>query len=234
MSSSTRIRLGFLLAILSGCLTVANAQSTSRAKPKPLATPPPVLTGAEIISRAIEEHDGPIVTRPDGRPAEQSVTDASTDVKELRDRIKALEATGKRNEADEKQKRLLMNLDILTRAEQRSESLRKQLFEMIEKENSVQSRLDQLSIEMRPEMIERTLQMAGSMRPEQVRENRRKSLEAEQRNLQALLAEIQSTRAKVTLSLQSSDQLVDKLRQKLEKDIDDALLTEPKDPADPI
>jgi SMC interacting uncharacterized protein involved in chromosome segregation len=94
---------------------------------------------------------------------------------------------------------------------------------MIEKENTVRARIDQITIEMRPEMIERSLQMAGSMRPEEVRENRRRSLNAEKTNLDALLSEIQSTRASVNNSLQRSEVLVEKLRAKLEKDIDDAL-----------
>jgi hypothetical protein len=125
---------------------------------------------------------------------------------------------------DEKQKRLLLNLDILTRSEQRSESLRKQLFEMIEKENTVKTRLDQLEIDIRPESIERSLQLSGSMKPEEVRENRRKSLAAERSNLQSLLAEIQNTKSTINVNLQKSEAMVEKIRIKLEKDIDDSFL----------
>jgi hypothetical protein len=120
-------------------------------------------------------------------------------MRQLLSRIKKLEASrsndnaSKKPDPDEVQKRMLLNLDILTRAEQRSESLRKQLFEMIEKENTVRSRLEQIGFDMRPEMIERALQLAGSMKPEEVRENRRKSLAAERDNLQALLSDIQTT-----------------------------------------
>ena len=153
-------------------------------------------------------------------------------VAELIERIRKLEA-GQNSTYDEKQKRLLLNLDILTRAEQRSESLRKQLFEMIEKENAVKSRLDQLEFEGRPEVIERSLYLAGSMKPEDVRDNRRKSLNAEKANLNSLLTEIQSTRASVNLTLLRAEQMVEKLRGKLEKDIDDSFLKDDPDFRDP-
>lgn len=199
-----------------------------RSTPKPLATPPRVVSGAEIISRADELYNPPVVLPADD--AEAKPTAESPEMKELLDRIKKLEAgrpseSGtKKADPDEIQKRVLLNLDILTRAEQRSESLRKQLFDMIEKENTVRTRLEQITFEIRPEMIERTLQLSGSMKPEEVRENRRKSLAAERDNLQALLLEIQTTRTSVSANLQKSEVLVEKLRTKLEKDIDDALL----------
>ena len=199
----------------------ADAQAP-RTTPKPLATPP-VVRSAEVISRADDYVEAPVII---GRVPEKAVEAAVSEtdlIKTLNDRIKKLEATQKADK-DEKQKRLLLNLDILTRAEQRSESLRKQLFEMIEKENSVKTRLDQIEIEIRPEAIERALQLNGSMKPEEVRENRRKSLDAERRNLQSLIAEIQSTRYNINLNLQKSEVMVEKIRVKLEKDIDESFL----------
>ncbi len=200
----------------------AHAQA-SRATPKPLATPPPVLSAAEIISRANDYVETPlIVGRVPDKAAEAAVSESDI-IKILNERIKKLESTQKADK-DEKQKRLLLNLDILTRAEQRSESLRKQVFEMIEKENSVSKRLEQIEIDIRPEAIERSLQMAGSMKPEEVRENRRKSLDAERRNLQSLLTDIQATRNDINLNLQKSEIMVEKIRIKLEKDIDESFL----------
>ncbi|CAN5511301.1 hypothetical protein BH10ACI3_BH10ACI3_03010 [soil metagenome] len=199
----------------------AHAQTPKRKPtPKPLATPV-VLTGAEIISRGDDYASVPV----DPPPVEKPATTNAGKIKELNERIKKLES-GKTNDYDEKQKRMLLNLDILTRAEQRSESLRKQLFDMIEKENSVKGRLDQIEYDIRPDSIERTLQMNGSMRPEEVRDAKRKSLEAERTNLQALLREIQSNRTNLADSLGRSDIMVEKLRAKLEKDINDSFLTD--------
>lgn len=200
-------------------LTVVAQTSKPKAKPKPLATPPPVLTGAEIVSRSEDHIEVPTPTPTD------TETRPAPGVNELSERVKKLEGS-RTAQYDDKQKRMLLNLDILTRAEQRSESLRKQLFEMIEKENTVKSRLDQIDYDSRAENIERVLHLAGSMRPEEVRENRRRSLAAEKANLQALLGEIQNARTNISTSLLKADQMVDRLRLKLEKDIEDSFLKE--------
>lgn len=213
--------IGFLAF---GLLSSSVYAQNEKTKPKPLATPP-IIAAAEVISRADDYRDPmPVVTKPENKPQE-TATPESELIKQLSERIKKLESEQKVDK-DEKQKRLLLNLDILSRAEQRSESLRKQMFEMIEKENVVKGRIEQIEIDIRPESIERALQLSGSMRPEDVREARRKSLAAERANLQSLLAEIQSTRANLSLNLQKSETVVEKLRTKLEKDIDDSLKEE--------
>jgi hypothetical protein len=220
MTCSTTRRI-----LIAACVLVlgslgAYAQNTT-STPKPMATPP-VVTGAEIISRASDfTEPAPTAAKEPDKAVKQPETGASL-VRELSERLKKLEENQKTT-YDEKQRRLLLNLDILTRAEQRSESLRKQLFEMAEKENALKSRLDQIDIEMRPEVIERSLQLAGSLRPEDVRDARRRSLAAEKANVQSLLTHVQTTKAALDLNLQRADQMVEKLRIKLEKDIDEAL-----------
>lgn len=202
----------------------ADAQSKSKtARPKPTATPTPVpLDGAQIISRAADQAEPTVlVAQPETKQADESIDPNVQKIKDLSTRVKKLE-TAKADPYDEKQKRLLLNLDILTRAEQRSESLRKQLFDMIEKEASVKTRLDQNETDSRPEIISRAATFSGSMRPEEVREMRKKSLDAERQNLLGLLTEIQTTRASLAANLAKADALVDKLRTKLEKDIDDS------------
>ncbi len=220
-----------VLAILTISLTATeqNAQTTRKrgAKPRSVAVPVPSPPATEpvIISRAddFRESDTSTAEPIPQDPAEglsQPIDDTANKIKELGDRIKELEA-------DQKQKRLLLNLDILTRAEQRAESLRKQNFELIEKENTVVSKLGEIESDIRPETIERTVAMAGSLRPEELREERRKKLESERKNLQSLLTEIQTTRARLDQSMQKADDLVDRLRTKLEKEIDDALIDKP-------
>ncbi len=120
-----------------------------------------------------------------------------------------------------------MNLDILTKAEQRADSLRKQLFEMIEKESTIRTKLDQIENNIRPEVIDREIAFAGTMRPEELRNMRKKNMEIERTNLQSLLVEVQKTKANIDQNVQKADSLVEKLRVKLEKEIDDALADEP-------
>ena len=215
------VRTAFLVLFI-GIFASSMAAQTRHAKPKPLATPPPVITGAEIISQA-GDYVEPTAALVEKTPAKPATTNAER-IKELNERIKKLEADKKKNDYDERQKRLLMNLDILTRAEQRTDSLRKQLFEMIEKENTISARLDQIDYDIRPEIIERALQLVGSMKPEEIRDNRRKSLDAERRNLQALLTQIQATHSNLDASLQRAEQMVEKLRAKAEKEIETILM----------
>lgn len=221
-------KLSFVTAVT--CILfvgAGTAQRRNRTAAVPQPTPTPVqLTTDQIIG---QEPGKPLVTpeqveqMPDAASTEQPPAQESPTTEALLERIKALESS-RADKYDEQQKRLLMNLDILTRAEQRTENLRKQSFELMEKEAVVQAKLDQLAYESRPEMVNRvTTQMGGSMRPEEVREARAKSLAAEQAIQQKLLAEIQAARAKVDAGLERSESLVEKLRQKIEKDIDDAL-----------
>ena len=221
-------KVGLLVVLAVSVATVASAQrKTSKTTKRPVVTATPVpLTGAEIISQAGQNEllypNATITVETPREPVETTTDPNAQRVKELTARVKKLEAS-KATAYDEQQKRLLLNLDILTRAEQRSESLRKQLFEMIEKENTVRTRLSQLDSDMRPESIDRSSMFSGSMKPEEIREMRRKSLDTEKRNMQALLTEITTTRDGLQVTLTRSDLLVEKLRLKLERDIDTAL-----------
>ncbi|MEO6333801.1 MAG: hypothetical protein ABIO91_02365 [Pyrinomonadaceae bacterium] len=200
--------------------------------PAPSATPP--SGEPQVISRADEfpeENSRAIPPDPNEIKTGVGADNASVvSLENLGNRIKNLEAARKDPvvDPDGKSKRLLLNLDILTRAEQRSEGLRKQVFEMIEKENSVRTKIDSLEYDLRSESIDRSVAFVGSLRPEEIRASRRKSLESERTNLQSLLTEIVRTRALLEASSQRADSLVERLRLKFEKEIDTSLADEPE------
>src|SRR5438552_4618962 len=109
------VLIAALLSIGAGILVFpADAQTTHRRKTaKPTATPKPLLTDAEIISRAADQQEPPLQT---SAPVKVNTPITPTDntaagVKDLSDRVKKLESPPK-NDYEEKQKRLLMNLDI--------------------------------------------------------------------------------------------------------------------------
>lgn len=221
----------------------ANAQTTRRKKkrtnPPPIVSPtapPPVvsgnnqyLDGNQIILGETPQSATSETLPPETNAANNSNAETTADlkarIKELNSRLRKIEAN-KESDYDQKQKRLALNLDILTKAETRAESLRKQLFEMEEKENTIKSRLDQIDIDSRSETIDRQVAMMGSLRPEDIRDQRKKSLEAERENLQSLLTQVQTNRQMLETNVQKADFLVEKIRLKLDKDIDDALTTE--------
>jgi len=131
-----------------------------------------------------------------------------------------------KSEAQSKEslKRISTNFDLLTRAEERAEILRKQLIELIEKETQFKMRLAQLEEEMRPENIERTLSTYGTTRTVEIRETRRRVLENEKRGVDSLLQITSQSRLRLEEDVRQADQLVSKLRQRLfpliDKEID--------------
>lgn len=72
-------------------------------------------------------------------------------------------------------------------------------------------------------MIDRGVAFAGTLRPEELREARRRQLTAEKTNQQNLLNEIRRNRANLEVNLQKADDLVERLRARIEREIDSAL-----------
>lgn len=137
----------------------------------------------------------------------------------------ALTGAPKTETSDDRQKRILKSIEILTGAEQRSEQLRKQLIDAVEKETSIRTRVIQLEEDMRPENVDRTINAAafGTRAPEQ-RDARRRSLENERDGMKNLLAQIQQSRVRLEDDVRQADQLVVKLRQRvlplIEREVD--------------
>lgn len=215
---------GVVVFCLVGVLAVQVRSQTPRKQP----TPTPRTETPQIVSRADDFPSNDQIISPEpidiqSGTLDEKIEEVGKRLKELGKRLSTLESS-KENQYDQMQKRLLLNLDILTRSEQRSETLRKQLFELIEKENEIRAKLDQIEIQIRPEVIERVVSSAGSLRPEELREQRRKSLELERESLTSLLGEISTNKVNLQTNVEKSDQLVEKLRTKLEKEIDEALI----------
>src|SRR5207253_2285229 len=97
-----------------------------------------------------------------------------SDVRVLTERMKQME----------EQQRTLVNLERLSRAEQRAETLRAQLRDVQAKQDELQARADQVTEALRPENIERATAAYGTTRPEEVRDMRRHQLENEQHRIQ--------------------------------------------------
>lgn len=124
----------------------------------------------------------------------------------------AVPETKIRAEPNVKQNRVLLNLEILSRAEQRAEILRKQFIELIEKENAVKTRLIQMEEDLRPENIERGLNGTGSTRAPEMRDNRRRVLETERNGLQIIQNQIYQSRTRLEEDVRQADSLVVAMR----------------------
>src|SRR5918997_2357796 len=116
------------------------------------------------------------------------------------------------------------NLDILTRAEQRAESMRRQLLEMTEKETAYRTRLMQLDEELRPESIDRSLSGLGTTRTSELRDLRRRQVDNERKGVESLLGQATVNRVRLEDEVKQADLLVARIRQRLlpiiEREID--------------
>ena len=128
---------------------------------------------------------------------------------------------------DERQKRIAQNLDLLSRTEQRAELMRKQLIELTEKETSFKNRLVQIDEDMRPDSIDRSVMLVGSIgstRTTELRDTRRRILDNERKGVESLYNQTSASRARLEEDVRQADALVARLRMRLlpliEKEID--------------
>lgn len=108
--------------------------------------------------------------------------------------------------------------DRLTKEEQRAEELQRQLIGVGEKEAPLQSRLGDVTDQLRPENID-SLPVAGSLRPEQVRETARQRLTTEKKQIQSQLDVLQQTRTRLQSSLATTDLMIQKLRAQIQSSL---------------
>lgn len=138
----------------------------------------------------------------------------NTRLREISEIVLATEAN-KSGSTNDKQNRIALNLELLARAEQRAEVLRKQLLELIEKETSLRSRLVQIEEDMRPESVDRNMSLVGSTRTPELRDVRRRVLENERRGFDSLLKQTSESRIRLEDDVKQADSLVSKLRQRI-------------------
>src|SRR6267142_2189011 len=105
----------------------------------------------------------------------------------------------------EKDRRLNVLRDVLTREEQRGEALQARLRETLERQIALQARLQQVDQELRPENIERMFVGVGLVRPEEARESVRRRLSVDKQGILAQLELLRQERARLQASLATAD-----------------------------
>jgi chromosome segregation ATPase len=117
----------------------------------------------------------------------------------------------------EEQQRTLVDLERLSRAEQRAEGLRAQLRDVMTKEADLQARADQLDFDLKPENIERMTANSGSTRPEEVRDARRRALENERTRVRSQLELMTQSRTRLETAIANADAEAERIRQRLDE-----------------
>jgi chromosome segregation ATPase len=111
--------------------------------------------------------------------------------------------------------RTLIDMERLTRAEQRAESLRAQQLDVESKLADLQSKVELIDYQLKPENIERASGF-GTVHPEEAREARRRQLENERSRAMAQIKILETSRTRLETSVATADTEVDSLRRKIE------------------
>ena len=136
----------------------------------------------------------------------RTISDLAGQLNKLTDKLNSME----------EQQRSLVDIERLSRAEQRAETFRAQLRDVHAKETDLQGQLDQLEYALQPESIARAVGMYGTTHPEDAREQRRRQLEGQKARLRAQYDELGQSRTRLEAAIATADAEVDKLRQQME------------------
>lgn len=161
-----------------------------------LPTPKRRTTGRSRAAEPVEDEDS----------MRRTVNDLTNQVTKLSDKLTQME----------QQQRTLVDLERLSRAEQRAELLRTQLRDVQEKEGNLTGRMEQLEFDLKPENIDRSVATFGSTHPEEARDARRRALESEQTRTRAQLELLVTSRQRLDAAIVNADLEVDKLRKRIE------------------
>ena len=139
-------------------------------------------------------------------PAAKTIRDLSSQVNQLSTKINQMEQS----------QRTLVDLERLSRAEQRSADLWKQLRDVEAQQSDLQARGEEIDYALKPENIERSVAGYGSTHPEEVREQRRKQLEGEKTRVQKQLDQLAANHARLETAIAGADAEVERLKSRLD------------------
>jgi DNA repair exonuclease SbcCD ATPase subunit len=181
------------------------------------ATPTP--EEPRVVSTAEEPQDDPGAARRSRaarRPTPQPPDDGAATRKAVEDLTGEMTRLNKKVDDMERQRRVDLIMERLTRAEQRAEAVQSQLRDTLEKDTNLQARVEQLDDAMRPDSLNRQVALIGSFRPDEERDRLRRQYENEKARVQSLIDVNDKQRARLEASLASADQLVQRLRSQLD------------------
>ena len=225
-----------MVLLLSIFVVDATGQTRRKRRPRRV-TPRPVITNPVIVPPGQEQNPSAdserIISTADETPVETEKAAENTQSKkgkpapkknaddaDMQETINALS-----NQVDKLNDRLsqmqendrsLIDMERLTKAEQRAESLRSQQVDVESKLADLQARLEQVEYSLKPENIERSSGF-GTVHPEEAREARKRQLETEKRSTQAQIRILEQSRARLETAVSTADAEVDALRRRIEE-----------------
>lgn len=231
----------FLVAaclVVSFCIVEGDAQTRRKrrarrpapAAPKPVITNPTIAPPEDAAKTPAESGDVKIISTAEGTkesseslpgwkpkvtaPVPTEEEETQSNIKNLTNQVNRLNDKLTQMQDDD---RYQLEMERLTRAEQRAEQLRGQLMDVQAKIADFEARIEQIEFALRPENIENSTAGYGSTRPEVARETRKKQLESERGRVRAQLKLAETSRSRLEVAVSNADSEVDSLRAKLEQ-----------------
>ena len=216
------ISLGLALLIIAG-LFVADSASTSaqrrrrkRRSTRPRITNPAIYQPSPSDSEnantsatpGADESNGEKSSRPAEDPdgTKQTIRTLSGQVDKLNQKLGQMEES----------QRSMLDLERLSRAEQRSASLHTELRDLQAKQAEIEAKTEDIDFALKPENIDRAVAGYGSTHPEDVREQRRKQLENEKARVKTQLDQLRAGQARLEQAIASADIEVENLRKRID------------------
>jgi chromosome segregation ATPase len=222
----------FALALSALLLFVAFApdalsqrRRTSRRVTHPVrarTSPTPDNTSGEpsVVSTADDQSETPRRTSSSSRRQQRDTPSAQAENERLHGTVRDLstqveQLNGQLNQMKTDQ-RAMYDLERLTRAEQRTEDLRRQLREISDKEFQYQERLAEIEYESQPDSIQRRAALVGTLNPSAVRDAIAQQLERERVRIQKQLELLGASHTRLEAAVASADAEVERLRQRVD------------------
>ena len=145
-------------------------------------------------------------TQPAPATDQQTIRSLSNQVDKLSDKINSMEES----------QRSLVDLERLSRAEQRSAQLRTELRDVQAKQAELEARAEDVDYALKPENIERSVAGYGTTHPEELREQRRRQLQSEKERVRKQLDQLNESEQRLQQAIATSDTEIERVRKRLD------------------
>jgi chromosome segregation ATPase len=186
-------------------------RTTTAATPTPTPAPVPeariISEGQENTATTTSNGTDPGTLESENAALRETVNQLSNQINSLSEKMGKVETT----------QRTLVDLERLSRAEQRLDSLMSQHRDVLEKEGNLTARLEQINYELQGQNVEYRSLGIGTTRPEQLRDHLKRSLESERIKVKTLLDQTIQGRVKLESSIASAETEVNRLKARVDK-----------------
>jgi chromosome segregation ATPase len=209
------------IVMMTGWLVDSAAQKRKRTKRRPSA---PRITNPEIYQPSPVDNSNSNnaentgtdnsnanansnSARPDDPESmKRTIRTLSNQVDKLNDKLNDMQAS----------QQSMVDLERLSRAEQRSSQLRTELRDVEAKKLDLEMHLIQVEYDLKPENIERATAGYGTTRPEELRAQRQKQLEGDRTRTRQQIDQLAASEGRIQTAIATSDLEVERLQKKLD------------------